>query len=123
MRKWGFLLLGIILLLFGYLVYMDVYNTHLPVSSVSEKEVLNKITKSSGNLVKITEEKGYQWYITEKKQGKEYEELKQMMKEKGWFYKKRADSGFIFHNINGEINVKSRLWKKNYVIFYFPEGI
>jgi len=66
LRRWSYLLLGVVILLFGYLVYKDVYNIYLPVSSVSEKEVLDKISESSGNLVKITEEGGYQWYIAEK---------------------------------------------------------
>jgi len=123
LRRWSYLLLGIVILLFGYLVYKDVYNIYLPVSSVSEKEVLDKISESSGNLVKVTEEGGYQWYIAEKKWGKEYEGLRQMMKEKGFFYKKQVNSQLIFHNIHSEISVKSRLWKKRYIIFYFPEGI
>lgn len=122
MKKWIYIILALVIFL-GFLMYRDIYNPPLPISSVSKDYVLDKISKSGGKIVKIAEEDGYQWYISEVKQGQEYKNLKLLMKEKGWFFKKQVDSGLVFQNEQGEITVLSRNWTKKYIIFYFPEGI
>ncbi|MBS4214844.1 hypothetical protein [Neobacillus rhizophilus] len=124
MRKWV-KSISIVLILFGVLlIYLkDVYYPSLPIDSVSKSEVINKVHKSDGNIVKIAEEDSYQWYISEMKQGKAYENLKSFMEEKGWFFKEQLGSGFVFQNEQGEIMVSSEMWTRKFVIFHFPKGI
>ncbi|WP_284035708.1 hypothetical protein [Neobacillus sp. 114] len=106
------------------MIYLkDVYYPSLPIDSVSKSEVINKVHKSDGNIVKIAEEDSYQWYISEMKQGKAYENLKSFMEEKGWFFKEQLGSGFVFQNEQGEIIVSSEMWTRKFVIFHFPKGI
>lgn len=115
----------IIVILFGVLmIYLkDIYYPALPIDSVSKSEVINKVNKSNGNIVKITVEDSYQWYISEMKQGRAYENLKRLMKDKGWFFKEQLGPGFVFQNEQGEIMVSSEMWTRKYVIFHFPKGI
>lgn len=122
MNKWAYLL-GILIILCGFLFYKEVISPPLPLNSVSKKEVINKVSKSSGEIIKIAEEDGYQWYISEEKQGKASENLKGLMKEKGWNYKKQVSSGIVFQSEQGEIIVLSSMWTKKYVIFHFPKEI
>lgn len=68
MRKW-LKLIFIVLIIFGVIfIYTKVYYPPLPITSVSKSEVINKVKKSNGNIVKIAEEESYQWYISEMKQ-------------------------------------------------------
>lgn len=122
MRKWIYIILALVIF-FGFLMYRDVYNPPLPINSVTKDYVLYKINKSDGKIVKITEEDGYQWYISEVKQGQENKDIKQLMKEKGWIFKKQGASGLVFQSEQGEITVLSMKWTKKYIIFHFPEGI
>lgn len=123
MKKWwGYLLLSIVVVV-GVLFYIEIYNPPLPIKSVSKEEVMDKAGKSSGDVVKMAEEDGYQWYIAEKKEGKTFNSLKKIMKEKGWSFKEQRESYFIFQGTKGEMTVRSKEWKKKYIIFYFPSGI
>ena len=122
LRKWIYLMLAIALV-FGVFIYKEVHNPALPIKSVSKKEVIHKVNESPEDIVKIADEDGYQWYIAEKKGDETYDNLKKIMKEKGWSYKKQDDSRFVFQSEQGEITVLSRMWTKEYVIFYFPKEI
>jgi hypothetical protein len=117
--------IAIVLILSGVILiyFKKIYFPPLPITSVSKSEVINKINKSNGNIVKITEEGSYQWYISEMRQGKAYENLKILMEGKGWFFKEQLGSGFVFQSKQGEIIVLSEMWTKKYVIFHFPKGI
>jgi hypothetical protein len=114
-----------VIILFGVILiyFKEVYFPSLPISSVSKSEVINKVNKSNGNIVKITEENSYQWYISEMRQGKAYENIKTLMEGKGWFFKEQVGSGFVFQSKQGEITVLSEMWTEKYVIFHFPKGI
>jgi hypothetical protein len=122
LRKWIYIILALVIFL-GILIYRDIYNPPLPISSLSKDYVLDKVSKSDGKIVRIAGEDGYQWYISEVKQGQEYKNLKLLMKEKGWIFKKQVNEGLVFQSEQGEITVLSRYWTKKYIIFYFPEGI
>jgi hypothetical protein len=122
LRKWIYIILALVIFL-GILIYRDIYNPPLPISSLSKDYVLDKVSKSDGKIVSIAGEDGYQWYISEVKQGQEYKNLKLLMKEKGWIFKKQVNEGLVFQSEQGEITVLSRYWTKKYIIFYFPEGI
>lgn len=123
MEKWVKLIFGVLILFGVLLIYTKVYYPPLPITSVSKSQVINKVNNSNGNIVKIAEEYSYQWYISEMNQGKAYENLKKLMADKGWFFKKQVDSNFVFQSEQGEITVISKMWTKNYVLFYFPKDI
>jgi hypothetical protein len=121
LRKW--FIFGDLVLFGVILIYARVYYPPLPINSVSKSEVINKVKKSNGNIVKITEEKSYQWYISEMNQGRAYKNLKKLMADKGWSFKEQVGSGFVFQSEQGEIIVLSEMWTKKYVIFHFPKEI
>ncbi|MBI0577368.1 hypothetical protein IEC97_08345 [Neobacillus cucumis] len=123
MRKWFNLIFGVLVLFVVMLIYAKVFYPPLPLNSVSKSEVINKVKKSNGNIVKIAEDKSYQWYISEMIQGRAYENIKKLMADKGWFFKDQVGSGFVFHNEQGEITVLSEMWTSKYVIFHFPKEI
>ena len=122
MKKWSYVLLCL-LIVYGVLIYRDIFHPSLPIDSVSKNEVLDKVNKSSGDIVKVAEEEGYQWYIAEMDEGEVYDDLKVLMKNKGWHFKEQTDSHFIFESKQGEIAVSSIMWTKKYILFYFPKYI
>ena len=122
MKKWGYLLFSVVIVL-GVLIYRDIFHPPLPIDSVSKKEVLEQVENSSGKFVKVAEENSFQWYIAEMDDGAVYDDLKALMKDKGWNFKEQAEAGFIFESEAGEIIVSSGMWTKKYIIFHFPKDI
>lgn len=118
-----FCVLLCVVIICGVLIYRDISHLAFPIDSVSKNEVLNKVSESSGDIVKITEEEGYQCYIAELDDGEVYEEFKSLMKDKGWNFKEIKLSKMIFESEKGEIGVSSRQWTNKYILFYFPKDI
>ena len=105
---------------FGTLFYSKIYYPSLPIDSVSKREGVQKVNKSDESIVYLTTENGYEWYISKMNQGEAYEQLKQMMKGKGWNYKEQMGAGFIFQKESKELIVESEMWTGKYVIFQIP---
>lgn len=104
------------------LFYFKTYYPSLPIESVSKREAVSKVNASNENIVKLTEEDGYDWYISKMQQGKAYEDLKQMMKDKGWIYKEQMGAGFIFQKENEDLIIESEMWTGKYVLFQMPKN-
>lgn len=108
---------------FGTLFYSKIYYPFLPIDSVSKREVVQIANKTDESIVYLITENGYEWYISKMDQGEAYEQLKLMMKEKGWNYREQMGAGFIFQKENKEeIIVGSEMWTGKYVIFQIQEG-
>ena len=104
------------------LLIFKIINEPFPVKNVNKEEVLKKVNQSDGKMVKIpSNHLGYQWYISKKE--KADENLKQLMKDKGWSLVKKESGLYFFESVQGNIIVKSDVWKESYRIFRFPEGI
>jgi uncharacterized protein (DUF2344 family) len=100
----------------------NLINEPFPVKNVNKEEVLKKVNQSDGKMVKIPSKyQGYQWYISSKEKAEE--NLKLLMKDKGWDFIKKEDESYFFESVQGNITVHGSIWRGNYTIFHFPEGI
>jgi hypothetical protein len=105
-------------------IVLLVYKIHepFPVKSVSKTAVLNLVNHAQGRMVRIpSHHNSYQWYIS--KNEKADENLKELLKEKGWTFVKKEDDSYYFEGVQGDIIVQSEIWNDRYTIFHFPEGI
>jgi hypothetical protein len=99
---------------------MKYYYPPLPMHSFSKTEALNKVKTSNGHIVKLGNKDSYEWYISDVR----YEnEIKKILKEKGWIFKKRRGEDFFFQSKRGNIVVLGDKWNKRYILFYFPKEI
>jgi hypothetical protein len=109
-------------LLILVLLIFNIINEPFPVKNVNKEEVLKKVNQSDGKMIKIpSDHLGFQWYISNKE--KADENLKQLMKNKGWSFVKKESDSYFFEGVQGNIIVKRDVWKESYTIFRFPEGI
>jgi hypothetical protein len=107
----------ILVLLIFYIIHEP-----FPVKNVNKEDVLKKVNQSDGKMVKIPSKyQGYQWYISIKE--KANENLKQLMRDKGWAFVKKDSDSYYFEGVQGNISVHSDIWNESYTIFHFPEGI
>ncbi|WP_157950990.1 hypothetical protein [Peribacillus acanthi] len=120
LKKWSISVVIFIAISSWTLFYSKIYYPSLPIDSVSKREVVQKANKSDESIVYLTKENGYEWYISKMNQGEVYEQLKQMMEEKGWKYKQQMGAGFIFQKQSKELIVESEMWTGRYVIFQIP---
>jgi hypothetical protein len=109
-------------LLILVLLIFNITNEPFPVKNVNKEEVLQKVSKSDGKMIKIPSDYlGFQWYISKKE--KADENVKLLMKNKGWAFVKKESDSYFFEGVQGNIIVKRDVWKESYTIFRFPEGI
>jgi hypothetical protein len=120
LKKWIIIVVVCIAISLGALFYSKIYYPSLPIDSVSKREVIQKVNDSNESIIYLTEENGYVWYISKMNQGKAYEQLKQMMEEKGWKYKEQMGAGFIFQKQSKELIIESEMWTGRYVMFQIP---
>ncbi|MFC0236399.1 hypothetical protein [Fictibacillus phosphorivorans] len=118
-RKYIFILSLFFLISFG--IYELLY-APFPVKQVNYVQVVKMVDQVGGDMIRVPSHyQGYQWYMS--KNINADENIEQHMKEKGWKLKKKEDLQYFFEGVQGNIIVKSEVWKKNYTIFRFPEGI
>jgi PDZ domain-containing secreted protein len=104
----------LVIVLLGF----NIFNEPFPVKKVNKEEVLKKVNQADGKMVKIpSNHQGYQWYISINE--KADENLIKLMRS---FVKKKSNL-YFFESVQGNIIVKSVVWKESYTIFRFPEGI
>jgi hypothetical protein len=119
-RQKHIIILSAVLIL--VLLIFNIIHEPFPVKNVNKEEVLKKVNQSDGKMVKIPSKyQGYQWYISTNE--KADENLKLLMKDKGWDFIKKEDESYFFESVQGNINVHGSIWSENYTIFHFPEGI
>lgn len=108
----------LVIVLLGF----NIFNEPFPVKKVNKEEVLKKVNQADGKMVKIpSNHQGYQWYISINE--KADENLIKLVKDKGWSFVKKKSNLYFFESVQGNIIVKSVVWKESYTIFRFPEGI
>ena len=122
MKKW-LIIIGVLIVISGIVVFNSkFYYPTLPIESVSKKEVLESLNDSSESIVKIAEENDYEWFITREEQGKEYENIKNMINKNGWQFKNQEGSGFFFEKGDKKMIATTQMWTGNYVIVQIPDG-
>jgi hypothetical protein len=122
MKKW-LIIIGVLIVISGIVVFNSkFYYPTLPIESVSKKEVLESLNDSSENIVKIAEENDYEWFITRVEQGKEYENIKNMINKNGWQFKNQEGSGYFFEKGDKKMIATTQMWTGNYVIVQIPDG-
>ncbi|WP_137791612.1 hypothetical protein [Bacillus sp. E(2018)] len=118
-RKYIFSLL--FLFLTSFVIYEFLYEP-FPIKKFNHVQVVKMVDQAEGNMVRIPSHyQGYQWYMS--KNINAAENIEGHMKERGWTLTKKEDHQYFFEGVQGNIIVKSEVWKKNYKIFRFPEGI
>ncbi|MQR94895.1 hypothetical protein [Fictibacillus phosphorivorans] len=110
-----------LLFFISFVIYEFLYDP-FPVKQVNHVQVMKMVDQADGNMIRIPSHyQGYQWYMSKKKNADE--NIERHLKEKGWTLTKKEDQSYFFEGVQGNIIVNSDIWKKNYTIFRFPEGI
>ena len=80
------------------------------------------VDQAGGGMIRVPSHyQGYQWYMS--KNINADENIERLMKEKGWILTEKEDHLYFFEGEQGDINVKSNIWRKNYTIFRFSKDI
>ncbi|GGK17380.1 hypothetical protein GCM10010965_08020 [Caldalkalibacillus thermarum] len=72
-------------------------------------------------MAKVTEEDGYEWYVA--RQGEAYEQLQDMMTDRGWQLVEQMGSAFLFKRGEATLIIESEMWTRYYVLFQIPSSV
>jgi len=120
-----------ILLLFGALIAIiavyvfanKLYYPPLPITGVSPKEAIDRLSESDRKIVQIAEEGNVLWFIT-KTENKGImiadENIKQLVTAKGWVFKEKDGAGLFFEKGGETLIATTQMWTKNYVLVQIP---
>lgn len=122
--KKNLVIIGAITLILALLPYESkFYYPSLPFEGGNKKEVLELISKTSEDVVKIAEEDNYEWYVTRMEQGKEYENLKNMLNGYGWEFEKRVSTDYFFKKKDKRLIANTRMWTKKFIMIKIPKFV
>ncbi|MDN7240579.1 hypothetical protein QWY14_02200 [Planococcus sp. N028] len=121
MKKWLIIFGGLAVVLGIVAFNSKIYYPPLPIDSVSKNEVINTLNKSPKGILEIAEEDEFEWFITRTEQGKERENLKQMISKKGWQFENQDGSGYFFTKGDNRLIVETEMWTKRYLIVQIPK--
>lgn len=108
----------------GLAVYLFVTRTYyfypmFPVSNLSARTVVALFDRSGEDVVRIAELEDYTWYLTESDKDEGYanadKKVVQFIESKGWDYKEKVGSAFIFQNVEEELIVSTQMWTEKYI--------
>lgn len=120
-RQFIFIFTLMFLFLTGIMFYKLLYDP-FPVKQVNHVQVVKMVDQADGGMIRVPSHyQGYQWYMSENINADE--NIEQHMKEKGWKLTKKEEHLYFFEGEQGNIIVKSNIWRKNYTIFRFPKEI
>jgi hypothetical protein len=93
-----------------------------PVKQVNHVQVVKMVDQADGGMIRVPSHyQDYQWYMS--KSINADENIERHMNEKGWTLTKKEEHLYFFEGEQGDIIVKSDIWRKNYTIFRFPKEI
>ena len=123
MKKVGFLV-GIIIILIGVFIFVNtLYYPPLPIENVSAKEAIEQLNNSDDKIVEIAIEGDFIWYIT-RSENKGIsiadERIKQLFTAKGWEFKEKLGSGLVFEKDGERLIPTTQMWTKKYVLVKVP---
>lgn len=122
------MILGLIaiLLITSYILFANkLYYPQSPVDNLSAKDILHKLDDSNEDVVMLSKEDKITWYITRSNNNgilDTDEKIKQMMSNKGWYFKDKEGSGLIFERSGERLIVTTEMWTGKYVIVKVPKN-
>lgn len=84
-----------------------------------------KLELTNSNYQQFSEtNSGYRYVSkTTRNSPSSYDLVKEFMKEKGWHFKEQAGAGFIFEKNEEIVAIGTRLYSKNYFLWYVPKKV
>lgn len=119
------LLFGVIIAIFVVYVFANkLYYPPLPITGVSPKEAIDRLSESESKIVQIAEEGNVLWFMTRtENKGISIadENIKQLIMAKGWVFKEKDGAGLFFEKEGERLIATTQMWTKNYVLVKIPE--
>ncbi len=123
MKKVGFIL-GIVIVMIGLFIFVNkLYYPSLPIEKLSAKEVIGKLKESDSKIAEIAVEGDFIWYITSsgnKGISIADENIKQMVVSNGWAFKEKDGAGLFFEKDGKRLIATTQMWTENYVLVKIP---
>lgn len=123
MKKILFVLLGIVVLICGFIMIVfssalnQEKNSIAILSSIIELEIGNR------SYEQVVDENHQYQYVAENIGESRYEIVKKFMQQKEWDFKEQMGSGLIFQKSNRTITVETRQFSKYYFLWDVPKEI
>jgi hypothetical protein len=123
MKKVGFIL-GIVIVIIAVFIFVNkLYYPSLPIEILSAKEAIDKLRESDSKIAEIAVEGDSIWYITSSENkgiSIADENIKQMIVSNGWEFKQKDGSGLFFEKDGEKLIATTQMWTKNYVLVKIP---
>ncbi|KAA0563495.1 hypothetical protein F0342_11785 [Bacillus sp. CH30_1T] len=119
MKKVGFILGSVIVIIGVYIFVNKLYYPSLPIENLSAKEVIDKLKESDSKIAEIAVDGDFIWYITSsanKGISIADENIKQMVVSNGWEFKDKNGAGLFFEKDDKSLIATTQMWTKNYVL-------
>ncbi|MBH9968987.1 hypothetical protein [[Bacillus] enclensis] len=123
MKKVGFILGSVIVIISVYIFVNKLYYPSLPIENLSAKEAIDKLKESDSKIVEIAVEGEFIWYITSSENkgiSIADENIKQMVVSNGWEFKDKNGAGLFFEKDDKSLIASTQMWTENYVLVKIP---
>ena len=124
MKKVGFIL-GIVIVIIAVFIFVNkLYYPSLPIENLSANEAIDKLKESDSKIAEIAVEGDSIWYITSSENkgiSIADENIKQMVVSNGWEFKQKDGSGLFFEKDGEKLIATTQIWTKNYVLVKIPK--
>ncbi|OCA88492.1 hypothetical protein A8F94_24360 [Bacillus sp. FJAT-27225] len=125
MKKVGFLLGSVIVIIAVFIFVNKLYYPSLPIEKVSAKEAIDKLKESDSKLAEIAVEGDFIWYITSSENkgiSIADENIKQMVGSNGWEFKEKDGAGLFFEKDGKRLIATTQMWTEKYVLVKIPSN-
>jgi len=125
MKKVGFIL-SIVIVIIGVVIFVNkLYYPSLPIENISAKEAIDKLKESDSKITEIAVEGDFIWYITSSENkgiSMADENIKQMVVSNGWEFKDKDGAGLFFERDDKSLIATTQMWTENYVLVKIPRN-
>jgi hypothetical protein len=125
MKKAGFIL-GIVIVIIAVFIFVNkLYYPSLPIENLLAKEAIDKLKESESKIVEIAVEGDSAWYITSSENkgiSIADENIKQMIGSNGWEFKEKDGAGLFFEKDGRRLIATTQMWTGNYVLVKIPSN-
>ncbi|AXI08825.1 hypothetical protein CUC15_07805 [Oceanobacillus zhaokaii] len=124
MKKVGFIL-GIVIVIIAVFIFVNkLYYPSLPIENLSAKDAIDILKESDSKIAEFAVEGDSIWYITSSENkgiSIADENIKQMIVSNGWEFKQKDGSGLFFEKDAAKLIATTQMWTKNYVLVKTPK--
>lgn len=124
MKKIQLLFVVIIAIIAVYVFANKLYYPSLPITGVSPKEAIDRLSESDSKIVQIAEEGNNLWFMTKSESNGVHgtdETIKELVTAKGWVFKEKDGAGLFFEKNGETLIATTQMWTENYVLVQIPE--